>query len=92
MSSCANFFRFEGDDIEVPIRTIDPEGFEHYECLEKEEHMLKALMRSMKGDINHSVPIPSPRTAEAFQQYAADRVRDFEERSRSREENRQARQ
>ena len=91
MSACVNYFRFEGEDIDVPIRSIDPEGFEHYECLEGEEHMLKALMRSMKQDENQSAPAPSPRTAEAMHQYAAERVRAFEDRSRSREENRQTR-
>ena len=91
MSACVNYFRFEGEDIDVPIRSIDPEGFEHYECLEGEEQMLKALMRSMRQDENQSAPAPSPRTAEAMHQYAAERVRAFEDRSRSREENRQTR-
>ena len=88
MSSCVNYFRFDGD-IDIPIRTIDPEGFDHYECVEEEEDMLMAMMRSMKADANQSAPTPSPRTAAALHQLAAERVRDIDDRSRSREENRQ---
>ena len=88
MSSCSRYFRFEEGDIDIPLRTIDPEGYDHYELLRDDEDVLKALMRSMKEDEDKSKP--SPRTAAALRSYATERCRDVDDRSRSREENRNA--
>ena len=86
MSSCSQYFRFEEGDIGTPFRPIDPDGYDHYELLRRDEDMLKGLMRSMKN--NEDASKPSPRTAAAIRSYAEDRSRNVDDRSRSREENR----